>query len=344
MFSKLAGNENAKQTLKRLLRTERVPNSMLFAGDEGVGKKQFALELAKAFVCTEPANDEACGGCAACRRVEAFAFPTSDKGEDYEKVFFSSHPDVGLVIPFKRNVRVGAIRELEREANFRPFEARARFLIVDDAEKMNDAASNALLKTLEEPAATSHIFLITSRPDSLLATIRSRCQILRFAPVACEDIEEFLIKDRAFTHDEARLAARLSGGSVGRSLSINVEQFRGQREKMLAVLANVLETGDRAALLRTAESMHDPKNNSVFEQNLDILQSLIHDIWTICVGTETDRVVNTDLVDRLSQLAGESRSSDLRSWISDIDTIRENLAVNINRKIATDALFVTMSA
>jgi DNA polymerase-3 subunit delta' len=317
---------------------------MLFAGDEGVGKRQFALELAKAFVCTEPTDGEACRACAACRRADVFAMPTSDKGDDYEKVFFSSHPDVGLVIPFKRNVRVGAIRELEREANFRPFEAKARFFIVDDAEKMNDAASNALLKTLEEPAPTSHIFLITSRPDSLLATIRSRCQILRFAPVACDEIEEFLINDRAFTHDEARLAARLSRGSVGRALSINVEQFRGRRYKMLAVLENVIETGDRAALLRTAETMHDQKNNSVFDQNMDILQSLIHDVWTFCVGGEPERIVNTDLADRLSQLASESASFDLRSWIGEIDIIRENLAVNINRRIAADALFVTMSS
>ena len=344
MFSKLAGNENVKQTLKRLLKTGRVPNSMLFAGDEGVGKRQFAFELAKAFVCTEPMNGEACRACAACRRADVFALPTSDKGDDYKKVFFSSHPDIGVVVPFKRNVYVDAIRELEREANFRPFEARARFLIIDDAEKMNDAASNALLKTLEEPPPTSHIFLITSRPDSLLATIRSRCQLLRFAPVACQEIEDFLISDRAFTHDEARLAARLSRGSVGRALSINVEHFRAQREKMLIVLANVIETGDRAALLRAAESMHDQKNSSVFDQNLDILQSLIHDIWNLLVGGEPDKIVNTDLSERLRYLAMGADSAALRSWSSAIDTIRENLAVNINRRVAVDALFVTMTA
>jgi len=343
MFSKLAGNENIKQTLKHLLRTGRVPNSMLFAGDEGIGKKQFALELARAFVCTEPTDNEACGGCSACRRVDVFAFPTSEKGDDYEEVFFSSHPDVGMVIPFRRNVRVKAIRALERESNFRPFEAKARFFIVDEAEKMNDAASNALLKTLEEPSSTSHIFLITSRPDSLLPTIRSRCQTLRFAPVACEEIERFLIDDRAFTHDEARLAARLSLGSVSKALSINVEQFRTQREKMLAVITDVIETGDRAAMLRTGESMNDAKNKDAFEQNLDILQSLIRDVWTLRIGGDPAGIVNTDLAERLQQLASASYMSDMPLWISEIDLIRENLIVNINKKIAADALFVTMA-
>ena len=344
MFNKLAGNENVKQTLRHLLRNSRVPNSLLFAGDEGVGKKQFALELAKAFVCLEPNDFEACGVCAACRRADVVAFPTSDKADDYKKVFFSSHPDIGFVIGLKRNIYVDAIRELEREANFRPFESRARFFIVDDADKMNDPAANALLKTLEEPPATSHLFLITSRPDSLLPTIRSRCQTLRFAPVASDEIEQFLINDRAFTRDEARLAARLSRGSIGRALSINVEQFRGKREKMLEVLTKTILTGDRAALLRISETMHDQKNPAVFDQNIDILQSLIHDVWTLCVGGEASSIVNSDVSETLSRFVPRANSAELRSWINAIDTIRENLAVNINRKVAADALFVTMSA
>src|SRR5687767_10869160 len=188
MFNKLAGNDNVKQTLRRLIAGNRVPNSLLFAGDEGVGKFQFALGVAKSFVCTEPTDGEGCGVCSACKRAETFVFSKSEKGEDYDRVFFSEHLDVGVVIPFNRNVRIGAIRALEREANFNPYEASTRFLIVVDAEKMADPAANALLKTLEEPPPTSHIFLITSRPDSLLPTIRSRCQTLRFAPVSCEEI------------------------------------------------------------------------------------------------------------------------------------------------------------
>ena len=270
--------------------------------------------------------------------------PKAGQNKDEFKRFFSEHPDVGTVIPFNRNLRVGAIRELEREANFRPFEGSARFFIIDDADKMNDSASNALLKTLEEPPpTTSHIFLITSRPDSLLPTIRSRCQTLRFAPVESEKIEKFLIEDRAFTHDEARLAARLSRGSIGRAVSINVEQFRTRRERMLDVVTNSIETGDRAALLRIAEEMNDAKNKDSFEDNLDILQSLIHDVWTLSVSGDEARVVNTDLAEDLSRLAEHAGSADLPAWIADIDTMRENFAVNINKKIAADALFVTMA-
>src|SRR5207247_5888064 len=170
--------------------------------------------------------------------------------DSHKKVILSEHPDLGTVIPYNRNVLVDAIRELEREANFLPYESSARIFIVDDADKMNDPAANALLKTLEEPPETTYIFLVSSRPDKLLPTIRSRCQSLRFAPVEIEDIEHFLIEDRAFSHDEARLAARLSRGSVGRAIAMDIPGVKSLRERVVRVLKSSIETGDRAALLK----------------------------------------------------------------------------------------------
>lgn len=343
MFKHLIGNENVKQTLNRLLANGRVSHSLLFAGDEGVGKRQFALELARAFVCREPENSQACGACAACLRAGVFVFPTSDKADDHKQVFFSEHPDIGMVIPFKRNILVDAIRDLEREANFRPYEARARFFIVDDAEKMNDAAANALLKTLEEPPSTTYVFLITSRPDSLLPTIRSRCQMVRLAPVTTDEIERFLIDEKAFSFDEAHLAARLARGSIGRAISVNVSQFRATRDRMLGVVRTAIQTGDRAALLFASEEMNDAKNKERFEENIDILESLIHDVWNLSVGGDVSRLANTDLADELGKLAANAAGCDLTTWLAEIETMRDNFAVNINRKIAADSLFMTMA-
>ncbi len=344
MLKNLVGNEHVKQTLRHLIAKRRVPNSLLFAGDDGIGKRQFAIEIAKSFVCTEPAGGEACDVCPACRRAGAFIYPKSDDRDAHKRLIFSDHPDIGTVIPYNRNILVDAVRHLESEANFRPYEAAARFFIIDDADKMNNSASNALLKTLEEPPSTTHIFLITSRADSLLPTIRSRCQTLRFAPVADDEIERFLTEDRAFTPDEARLAARLSRGSIGRAVSINVAKFRISRDRMLAVVTNVIETGDRAALLKISEELNDAKNKDGFEDNLDTLQSLIHDVWSLRVGGDEARLVNADLSDKLARLAADAGSADMPSWLAAIDTMRENFAVNINRKIAADALFVGMAA
>ena len=345
MFSKLVGNEEVKDTLRRLIANSRVPNSLILAGDEGVGKRQFAIEIARSFLCNEANGGEACGTCPICLRTDTFEFPArEDKNkDDYKKVFFGGHIDVGTVVHYKRTILVDAIRDLERHANFRPYEAKARFFIIDDADKMNDEASNALLKTLEEPPPTSHIFLITSRPDSLLPTIRSRCQMLRFAPVETEKVEKYLIEERKFENAEARLAARLSRGSIGRAVSINVTEFRTARDRMLNVIKSAIQTGDIATMFRIAEELNDAKNKDKFESNLDILESLIHDVWSLKVSGDTTRIVNSDVTDDLTRLAVDAGRANLPSWLAEIETMRQNLAVNINRKIAADALFVSMA-
>jgi|CXWL01.1.fsa_nt_gi DNA polymerase-3 subunit delta' len=345
MFSKLVGNDEVKRTLGRLISVGRVPNSLILSGEDGVGKRQFALELARTFLCAEPINEAACGVCSGCVRIDSFEFPSrEDKNKDeYKKVFFGGHIDVGTVVHYKRTILVDAIRDLERHANFRPYEAPARFFIIDDADKMNDESSNALLKTLEEPPPTSYIFLITSRPDSLLPTIRSRCQIIRFAPVGTPEIEKYLIGERAFTHDEARLAAKLSRGSIGRAISINVEHFRTARQRMLNVIEAAIETGDLATMLRISEELNDAKNKDNFEENLSILESLIHDVWSLKVSGDASRVVNTDLGANLRRLAQQSGNLGLPQWLGEINTLRDDLAVNINRKVAADALFVSMA-
>lgn len=345
MFDKIIGNDRVKDVLRRHLAANRVPNALLFAGTDGVGKKLFALELARAFVCRSPNGVEACGECSACNRVDTFVIPepTDKTKDDFKKVFFGQHSDVGIVVAPKRLILVDAIRDLEREAYFRPYEGNARFFLIDDADKMNDAAANALLKTLEEPASTSHIILITSRPDTLLPTIRSRCQTVRFAPVETEKIEQFLISERKIPPADATLNARLALGSVGRALSVELEKLREQRAILLRVLQDAIENHDRVSLLHAAEKLNDAKNKDNFENNLEILLTLIRDVWTLALGGGDEKMINIDLSPELNLLAQNAETQRLAGWIDDIEILRENLIVNINRKVATDALFMRMA-
>lgn len=330
-----------------MLVVDRVPHSLLFAGAEGVGKKRFALELAKSFVCQNPNNFEACDKCAACKRADKFAFPKTDDRDAHQKVIFSEHTDIGLVIPYNKNILIDAIRDLEKEANFRPYESKARFFLIDDAEKLNtakDNAANALLKTLEEPAPTSYLFLITSRPDALLPTIISRCQTIRFAPITAMEIENYLLETKKFSPDDAKLLAKLSRGSIGNVLSMDLEKFRQGRETMLKVLESLLIKQDRTVLLRTAEEMNDAKNKDNYNASLEILESLIHDVWKLSLGENEENIVHADIKTHLKELTENAASKRLARWLTEIETMRENFNVNLNRKIATDALFMQMAS
>ncbi|HMJ25168.1 MAG TPA: DNA polymerase III subunit delta', partial [Pyrinomonadaceae bacterium] len=254
MFSKLIGNTEVKESLRRLLSSGRVPGSMLFTGDEGIGKKLFALELAKALNCRQRQGVEACDECSSCKRISRSTFPPfTSEDDNKERMIWSEHADLAMVRSHKQIIRVKPMRELEREANFRPFEGAARVFIVEDADLMNEPASNALLKTLEEPPSTSHLILTSTNPTALLATIRSRCQIIRFAPIASEEVERFLTGEKNVSAADARLLARTAQGSIGRALAGDVETYRDRREMMLSVLRALTLTNDPVELLHSAE-------------------------------------------------------------------------------------------
>jgi DNA polymerase-3 subunit delta' len=235
------------------------------------------------------------------------------------------------------------MREVEREANFRPFESKARVFIIEDEERLNEHSSNALLKTLEEPPKTSHLVLTTSRPASLLPTIRSRCQMIRFAPLAPAEIEAHLLRGKQVSQADARLLASVARGSIGRALATDLENYRQHREAMMDVVNALALTNDRARLLRASEEMNDAKRKDEYEPRLDVLASLVRDVWVLSLGAAEGQVVNEDLRPQLSKLGSSVDSRRAARWLSQLERHRGNLDVNINRKVATDALFLSMA-
>lgn len=343
MFSSLVGNQRAKEILQRMLAAGRVPGALLFVGEDGVGKKLFALELARALNCPTPRGAEACGVCSACLRIGKFAYPSAEDRDAHKRIIWSEHGDVGLLVAYNRSILVDAARDLQRETNFRPFEGRSRVFIIEEADRMNEQAANALLKTLEEPHPAAHIILLTSRPAALLPTIRSRCQVVRFAPLAASEIENYLVRAGRRSGEEARLAAHLSRGRLGSALAINVDDYRSRRETMLGVLDALAGKTDRARLLRVSEELSDAKHKDDYEPRLDVLETLIHDVWLLGLGAQPDRLVNQDLRAQLERLAQTVESRRAARWLSRIEELRAQLAVNINRRVATDALFLAMA-
>ena len=155
-FSDIVGNGRIKRILGKALERGRLPNSLLFAGPQGVGKIDTALVAAKALNCLTLTAD-ACEACEACTAIT--------KG---------NHPDVMRIEPEKEILKIEQMRILKEAAYLRPMVGRKRVFIVEREESMNSEAANSLLKVLEEPPAFSHIFLITSNPFIILPTIRSR--------------------------------------------------------------------------------------------------------------------------------------------------------------------------
>jgi DNA polymerase-3 subunit delta' len=342
MFDELTGNSRVKAVLKRMLVSDRLPGAMLFTGEEGIGKKLFALEIARALNCRTPKDNEACGVCSSCVRIRKLNYPTRDDADEWTQIIWTDHPDVGLVVAPRRVLRVEQMRQIEKEANYRPFEGKARVFLIDEADKLNDASANALLKVLEEPPRTSHLILITARPAMLLPTILSRCQMIRFSPLTPDEIQSHLVKND-IDLKTARLRARAAGGSMGRALSGDLVTFTSQRKAMLKVLNALVLSDDRAQLLRSAEQLNEAQYKDEFEERLDVLETLIRDAWMLSLGVDTSKIVNEDLSAELKEIAQKLDSARAGDWILQIEDLREQLIVNVNRKVTVDSLFLVMA-
>jgi DNA polymerase-3 subunit delta' len=313
----ILGHEWAQGLLRRAVAQGRVPPAVLLSGPDGIGKRTLALAVARALVC-EKSDGWTCGECGPCIRAM--------KG---------LHPDLMAIEAATSVIKIEQIRDLIRQILGRPFEARSRAFVIDDAHLMTEEASNALLKSLEEPPASSHVFLVTASPQALLPTIRSRCQELRLSPLPTAVLEEQLRKK--LPPEEARLRAALSAGSLGHALSFESEAYRSLRDELLGLLEGLGRMGPLERM-ETAERLAE-QDDPVLA--LTTLRSLLRDLVALHAGVRSDAVLNADVAHRLVPLAKAlgKRASALTEAVGEV---RVALEGNANRLLSMDLLMDTL--
>lgn len=228
-FADIRDQEVAVRLLRNLILRNRIPNGLLFWGPGGVGKRFAALELAKAINCRESKAD-ACGRCLSCRKID-----------------HGNHPDIRQLAPSgkTRLIVKEDMDEVNEFAALRPFESEWRIFILYDADRINFAAQNHFLKTLEEPPGRSLFILVSEYPRMLLPTIRSRCQLIRFRALRRETIAELLKRQRDLPDEVADSVAVLAEGQMSRAL----ELVDSEKRQIALSLAERLAGGADPVLL-----------------------------------------------------------------------------------------------
>jgi DNA polymerase-3 subunit delta' len=284
-FSDILGQDRAVARLRRAWTDGRLAQAYCFVGPAGVGKRLAALALAQAVNCLSPvasdAGRDACGACAACRKIAA-----------------GNHPDVALVEPDEKTViTIEQVREVAARAALRAYEAAVKVWILDPADQMQEPAANALLKTLEEPAGRSLFVLLVETAGALLPTIRSRCQEVPFAPLGEAELRTILER-HGRPPAEAALAAALAAGSAAAALTLDPAAAREARD---AALREVWESLDSIpALLAAAERL--ARERGVLERALDLLAADARELALAKVGA--DRLVPADRREAAARRAG----------------------------------------
>jgi len=315
-FSRVIGQDTPVDVLRRALRSGKTAHAYLFEGIEGCGKRTTALAFVEAAFC---GRDDGCGTCPSCRKMATL-----------------QHPDLHLVEPDGAFIKIDQIRDLQRELVLRPIETPLKACIIRDADRLNPAAGNALLKTLEEPPGNALMILLTTNLDGVLPTVRSRCQLLRFAPLPERLIEEQLLaagRDQA----AARLAASLAGGSLGKALEED-EAVSVDRTSLLERL-RTLSLSDTAPLFAAAEEMAANREEAM--EQLEVLASLLRDVLLIQGGS--DAVVNRDILPLLENEAARlSRERNLER-INHTMEARQALMRNANPRLTLDVLLMRLA-
>ncbi|GJQ20123.1 MAG: DNA polymerase III subunit delta' [Bacteroidia bacterium] len=300
----IIGQHRVKELLRHAISSGQVAHAYLFEGPEGVGKDALAIEFARALNCRRRSAD-ACGVCDSCKRMDSLQHPDvrlivalpagkgEKTGDDPLKGFTdeqmeSVHAELAskakdpyhrISVPKASFIKVNSIREIRRQASLTASEFARKVFILPNAEEMNAEASNALLKTLEEPPGDTLLLLTTSRREQLLPTIVSRCQIVRCEPLSVEEIASALQEREGIGADEARTIAMLANGSYTAARALVSADVLGRRNEVVQFLRTALGRS-RAALLKHLEVVLAGRERSDAEQWLKLLQSWIHEALT----------------------------------------------------------------
>jgi DNA polymerase-3 subunit delta' len=349
-FREVVGHRRLVSLLSRAIARESLTPTLLLSGPEGVGKRLTAVAIAQALNCTSVAHGapvastvaqgfspvsglslsaelivDACGVCAACRRIAR-----------------GTHPDVQTIEPGESGaIKIEQVRAAIDRAVFRPFEGRRRVTIIDQADALVSAAQNALLKTLEEPLPASVFILVTSRPDTLLPTVRSRCAQLRFGRLQMAEVAEALERGHGYSPADAQTAAAASDGSVLRALDLETDDFadaRSDAEDLLHVAGRDprtrLEHGK--ALLKGGGDAASEREH--LGARLQALASVLRDVGLIESGADARLVANLDrraVLDALVRSLGRDR---LERAFDAVSRAQEALDRNVSPKVVADWL------
>jgi DNA polymerase-3 subunit delta' len=237
------------------------------------------------------------------------------------------------------SIRIGITRDILKELAFRPYEGRRRVIVMRDADRMREDQYSAMLKSLEEPGASTLWVLTTARPHRLPPTIRSRCLKVRFRALSESEIEGYLVERVGVSPAPARLLAALSSGSLARALTLRGENVASLRDDALRALG-AANSGDPARVLAAASEAASWTNREKMRRTLEFQFLLLRDLLRLKHGAPEDSLVNRDRVDDLRKVVAGIEVREIRRRAA----LLEEVARAIDSNVTPEAAFFSAYA
>ena len=326
-FQSILGQDKPLGILKNSFKNNNLAHAYLFMGPDGVGKKLTATRMAKSLNCLVKKTLDNCETCNSCRRIE-----------------IGIHPDVFLIEPEKSSsnskegfIKIAAIRELQKNLNFKPYEGKNKIAIINDAECLNPQAANALLKTLEEPPSATVIILITSKVYQLIPTVISRCQGVKFGPLTKETLRQIVSRRKNIDAKEVDFRVGRASGRAWLALDDSLLKNIPIRNELIE-LFDVLSFDRSEQIFKWSKTW--AKQPERLNDMLDELSLVLRDLSVLKSSGNFNYSVNQDLMFEMNKLA---KKKPLSAWLKIFQTVNETrlaLKTNQNTQLALEMMLI----
>lgn len=323
-FSEIVGHEQIKEHMQAAIRDKKPFHAYLFQGEEGVGKEALARTFAAGLQCQSESADKPCKECVSCRQMES-----------------GNQPDVIWVTREKASLGVDEIREqLCNTMDIKPFSSPYKIYLVPEAEKMTEAAQNALLKTIEEPPEYGIVILMTSNISALLPTIQSRCLTMEFRPLSTAVVESYVKEHCQVPDYQARASAAFAQGNLGKAMRYaKSEDFIERKDHIISLLRHV-EQMDLSEMLAVIKDLGTRKDE--VRDYIDLMVLWYRDVLLFKATKDINQLLFQDEASYISREESHRSYEKIEEILQAFEKAKVRLRANVNFDITMELMLLTL--
>ena len=323
-FSEIVGHEQIKEHMQAAIRDKKPFHAYLFQGEEGVGKEALARTFAAGLQCQSESADKPCKECVSCRQMES-----------------GTQPDVIWVTREKASLGVDEIREqLCNTMDIKPFSSPYKIYLVPEAEKMTEAAQNALLKTIEEPPEYGIVILMTSNISALLPTIQSRCLTMEFRPLSTAVVESYVKEHCQVPDYQARASAAFAQGNLGKAMRYaKSEDFIERKDHIISLLRHV-EQMDLSEMLAVIKDLGTRKDE--VRDYIDLMVLWYRDVLLFKATKDINQLLFQDEASYISREASHRSYEKIEEILQAFEKAKVRLRANVNFDITMELMLLAL--
>lgn len=323
-FEDIKGQDNVIMHFKNAIKLNKISHAYIINGEQGMGKKMMAKAFSMTLQC-EKKGETPCMECHSCRQA-----------------LTGNNPDIRWVTHEKANViSVEEIRtQINSDVQIKPYSNEYKIYIIDEAAKMNTAAQNAILKTIEEPPSYVIIVLLTDNKDMLLSTILSRCVAMDLRPVRKDIVEKYLVERAGIVDYRAKEVSSFAGGNIGKAIKMAAsDDFYHLKENVVNIAKNVgrMTVADMNAAIKEMSAYKDN-----ISEYIDLLLVWYRDILLIKSGADNEKIVFNDNIGQIKKQAEVISFEAIENVLEELDGVKGKLKINVNFELIMELLLITM--